>query len=211
MFVAGIDVGGERKGFHAVVSKDGQYHAKFKSQSPSEMASWVHSFNPAIIAIDSPCKFAVAGESREAERDLMREGIRSFFTPTEEAARNSYFYDWVFNGKRLYEALGFPIFFEKYESIGLCIETFPNAVEKLILKEKGISLSNTKSKSARRRGVLDNTGYSTKELSNLDFVDAALCSLAAYGFHIKNYRLFGSSEEGFIVTPMNLVGEIIAD
>ena len=33
--VAGVDVGGIKKGFHAVITKNGQYHSKFKSTSPT--------------------------------------------------------------------------------------------------------------------------------------------------------------------------------
>jgi predicted nuclease with RNAse H fold len=199
MLVAGIDIGGRRKGFHAVITNKGQYHSRFKSSSAVEMASWVHSFNPAIIAIDSPCKFAASGKSRKAERDLMQAGIHSFFTPVEEIARNSSFYGWVLNGNELYQSLKYPIFDGDYESTGFCIETFPNAIEKLMLPEPSVRIG--KSKNAIRRMLLYRLGYASKELTNIDFVDAALCSIAAERFYYGKYRLFGNVTEGFIVVP----------
>lgn len=130
----------------------------------------------------------------------MQAGIHSFFTPTEELARNSRFYDWVFNGMALYQSLSYPVFSGKFESTGLCIETFPNAIEKIMLPQSSIRVGE--SKNAVRRLVLDRLGYAAEELPSMDFVDAALCSIAAERFHYGKYRLFGNSIDGFIVTPI---------
>jgi hypothetical protein len=37
--VAGIDVGGSKKGFHAVALQDGRYHAQFNSRDATDIAN----------------------------------------------------------------------------------------------------------------------------------------------------------------------------
>ena len=42
----GIDVGGVKKGFHAVANRNGLYLDKFHSINPDAIAAWALSHNP---------------------------------------------------------------------------------------------------------------------------------------------------------------------
>ena len=95
----GIDVGGIKKGFHAVANRNGVYLAQLHSSNADEIATWVLDHQPSVIAIDAPSMFSPQGNSRQAERDLVKNGMRCFYTPTRELAAKSRFYDWVFNGR----------------------------------------------------------------------------------------------------------------
>jgi predicted nuclease with RNAse H fold len=197
--VAGVDVGGERKGFHVVISHDGQYFAHFQERSPALVATKILSFQPQAIAIDSPCKFAHAGKARKSELDLIAYGIQCFTTPTIEQANQSQFYDWVFNGMRLYEAIGYPLFAPNSAQKNICFETFPNAIEKMLIgTEQRQQLANKKQ---LRTLSLQKLGYQTKQLNNIDFIDAALCSISADHFVIQQYLAFGDNQDGFIIIP----------
>jgi len=74
----GIDVGGAKKGFHAVANRDGLYLEKFHSIHPDEIAAWTLSHNPIAVAIDAPSIFSLSSGSRKAERDLVSNGMRCF-------------------------------------------------------------------------------------------------------------------------------------
>ncbi len=52
-----------------------------------------------------------------------------------------------------------------------------------------------------RRAALRKPGYEVSMLSNVAFVDAALCAVTAAAFAQGSYRLFGERNEGFIVVP----------
>ena len=54
----GIDVGGIKKGFHAVVNYAGQYHGHFHSINPDDIVAWALSHQPSVIAIDAPSIFS---------------------------------------------------------------------------------------------------------------------------------------------------------
>ena len=44
--VVGVDVGGPKKGFHAVAPQDGQYRALLSELSAKEVAAWCRRFDP---------------------------------------------------------------------------------------------------------------------------------------------------------------------
>ena len=50
-------------------------------------------------------------------------------------------------------------------------------------------------------------GYDHGNLPNIDFVDAALCAVAADEFRKGDYQPHGDRAEGFIVVPKGLKGE----
>ena len=52
-----------------------------------------------------------------------------------------------------------------------------------------------------RRTALRKRGYDVGSLTNVDFVDAALCAVTAAAFARGSYRLFQERNEGFIVVP----------
>jgi predicted nuclease with RNAse H fold len=102
---AGIDVGGERKGFHVAVLQ-GWSVELLQLHSPEEVARWLRKRRPHVIAIDSPRRAAPDGMcSRDCERALARSvcGIR--WTPDERRLRDNPYYEWIRNGFRLYRAL----------------------------------------------------------------------------------------------------------
>ena len=125
--VIGIDVGGKRKGFHAVL-----YHSsafKLFLSIPTQFNS-----SPGLYRTNLPlchrCPLWMEHfrGSRESERSLAHQGKRipCFCTPTRARAAQSRFYDWVFNGEQLYQAF-------QRQSI-TPIETYPHGVSEIILQ-----------------------------------------------------------------------------
>ncbi len=102
---AGVDVGGPRKGFHAVVLKSGAFLAQFQSNNHAEMAEWLIAQNPRFIGIDSPCQWRTGEKPRLAETELAHAGIRCFFTPHRSEAINhpTGYYNWMLQGEKLYQ------------------------------------------------------------------------------------------------------------
>lgn len=106
--VVGIDVGGIKKGFHAVAILEGCLLAQSEPiSSPQEVAAWCTGLGAAVVAIDAPSAWAHAGTSRRCERDLAVNNINvsCFSTPERRLAEGRTFYDWVRNGERLYQAI----------------------------------------------------------------------------------------------------------
>ena len=201
----GIDVGGLRKGFHCVLldCDDATYVARTHLTSAIEVANWCFKHAPRIVAIDAPCKWSQSGKSRAAERALHGVGIHCFFTPSDairrQAHKANWNYDWIVNARKLYEGIEsrFPLYNGVHRNAGLCIETFPNAVAHQLYD--GEVPAGTKN--AVRRALLDPIGMTREHLPNIDFVDAALCALAARSFSMAEYAEFGDISEGFIVVP----------
>lgn len=195
----GIDVGGESKGFHAVVLIDNKFADKKAHRDPAEIVGWCLDRKADMIGVDAPCKWSQAGSSRLAERELGGIGIHCFYTPTEEIASHRDFYQWVFSGRRLYDALKpcYPLYNGAGNKEPMCIETFPHAV---VCAMAGRVVA-ARPKSRTRRRALESRGYDASLLPNIDFVDAALCALTAYEFSKGNYIPYGNSAEGFIIVP----------
>ena len=197
----GIDVGGIKKGFHAVANRNGQYFAQIHAQSPDEVATWAHAHQPSAIAIDAPSMFSLEGASRQAERELVKHGMRCFYTPTRTLATQSHFYDWVFNGERLYQALGLPIFMGDPHQKPCLIETFPHGIQiSLWAYEKAASPEGSK-QSTRQYTLATLVNYDTSALTCIDFIDAALCAVTADFFVNQEYTAYGSETDGFIIMP----------
>ncbi|MFM1910633.1 MAG: hypothetical protein RJB18_24 [Pseudomonadota bacterium] len=195
----GIDVGSIKKGFHAVANRDGLYLAQFHSIHPDEVASWVLSYNPSAVAIDAPSMFSLNSGSRKAERDLVSNGMRCFYTPTRALAAQSRFYDWVFNGELLYQKLGLPIFMGEQSQETCVIETFPHAVQMSLWAGDSTPVGNKRS--VRESTLALKAHYNTSQLSNIDFIDAALCAVSADYFAHQQFIAYGCKTEGYIVLP----------
>lgn len=198
--VVGIDVGGERKGFHAVLFKDGKFLDKTTNQNPASIVAWCLDHKASTIAVDAPCRWSKSGSSRLAERELSKQGIWCFSSPTKQKALQRDFYKWMLSSEKLYECLEshqFPRFDGEQTGGLMCIETFPQA----ILWAMAGCVVPAKSKAKMRRKALRNKGYNISILSNIDFIDAALCAIAADKFRKNNYQSFGNREEGFIIVP----------
>jgi predicted nuclease with RNAse H fold len=198
--VVGIDVGGPRKGFHAVAIRDGVYHDQFVSPDPPTLATWCIQVGARAVAVDAPCRWSRTGRARPAERALAAEGIHAFATPSLAAAEGCDFYRWMLNGAALYRVIEahFRLFDGGNAATGpICCETFPQAVA-CALAGKVVP---ARGKGAVRRDLLREVGIDTAPLANIDLVDAALCALAAQALLNGRYRTYGDATEGFIVVP----------
>ena len=201
MKTVGVDVGASRKGFHLVANLNGNFLDKLHSQDADEVVAWISEQEPMVIAIDAPSMFSLEGRSREAERSLVKNGIKCFYTPTKELAQKSHFYDWVFNGELLFKKLNLPIFMGKKIESTCVIETFPHGVHLSFWDGRPAHNSNLTKSMARRITLEKKAIYKTCELSNIDFIDAALCAVSADYFFQDRYIAFGSDNEGYIVLP----------
>lgn len=201
--VVGVDVGGDAKGFHAVALQGGAIVKHLQETDPAAVASWCLERDALVVAVDAPCEWSKVGSSRRVERELKVSGsqIHCFATPTRKHAQEHKkgFYGWVFNGERLYQQLtnDYPLFNGTHSEGRICFETFPHAI---VCAVAGRVIS-AKPKATVRRAALRRQGYDIGGLSNIDFVDAALCAVAADAFLKGRYQLFGDQEEGFIVVP----------
>lgn len=202
-FVIGIDVGGVKKGFHAVAHRNGVFYDKLQSQCPKELAAWSLSHSPAVVAIDSPSAFSIANRSRKAERDLVKADLHCFYTPTKALAKQSHFYDWVFNGELIYRHLNLPVYLGEHSPMPCCIETFPHAVHNTLWRREGAKAPVGSKTVSRRQTLTSKANYDVSSLTSLDFVDAALCALAADYFRLGHFQAYGCKNEGFIVLPSN--------
>jgi predicted nuclease with RNAse H fold len=200
-FVVGLDVGGIKKGFHAVAHRNGIFYEKFQSDCPIEIVSWTLSHSPMAVAIDSPCAFSLNGRSRKAERDLVKIGFNCFYTPTRFLAKESHFYDWVFNGELIYRHLNMPIYLGEQFPKPSCFETFPHAVHTSLWLQSGNDLPLGSKAKIRRKTLEVHAKYDISPLTNIDFVDAALCALSADYYLSGQFQSFGCKKEGFIVLP----------
>jgi len=198
--VVGIDVGGLGKGFHAVALANGRFHPRHFKQA-NEVYEWILEVQATVVAIDAPCKWALSGKSRLAERELAIDGktIQCFKTPSRNAAAGNPFYGWVFNGETLYELLrtSYDLFDGSQQTGKIVLETFPHAVACALAG----SVIPASPKGLIRRHSLSEQGFDVGPLTNIDFVDAALCALTAQQFHLRLTTAFGDSREGFILVP----------
>ena len=188
--VVGIDVGGIRKGYHAVLLSNGNLEATFQHTDPTALAAWVEDSKAITVAIDAPCGWSQDGSSREAERILQYHQTRipCFCTPTRERAKQSHFYDWVFNGEKIYAA---------FQKIAIeTIETYPHGITQIILDFNGRG-----PKREQRIEALKIVGISIDTLRSPDLLDAALCALTADATRTHSTLSFGNPTEGYLVLP----------
>lgn len=201
--VAGVDVGGPKKGFHAVALRDGAYLDKFSAHEASAIAAWCLGVGARLVGVDAPCRWSQTGRARPAERELMKGKIWCFSTPTREraVAHPKKHFHWMLAGEALYEALQetYPILAGNSESTGgtTCFETFPQAIACALAGKVVLA----KDKAATRRALLQQAGLSIEALTNIDTVDAALCALAAHYLASGSFKAYGEPESGLIVVP----------
>lgn len=198
--VIGIDVGGHRKGFHAVALRHGLLEARHFTEAAA-CAAWCLEQDAESIAIDAPCAWAISGGSRLAERSLAISGqrIQCFKTPTRSAAEGRSFFDWVFNGESLYQQLlpHYCLFDATPQHRKIVFETFPHAIACALAGQ----VISAREKSTMRRQILREQTYDDRTLSNIDFVDAALCAVTAERFLLGRVQSFGDAAEAYIVVP----------
>ncbi|MHA3960665.1 DUF429 domain-containing protein [Synechococcus sp. LTW-G] len=204
MIVAGIDVGSARKGFHAVLLEGSRVVDQLNTSDPEALARWC--LRAERIAIDAPCGWALPGErSRLCERQLAAQGVRCFATPTREAAlaSRSNFYGWVLRGEALYQALQryrVPIARDAQALQGRCsFESFPHGITVALSPQIEVKAAF---KLEQRSALLERFGVSLSGLSSIDWIDAAVCALAAQ--HIAKgaeAEIYGEPEGGLLVLP----------
>ena len=151
------------------------------------------------MGVDAPCRWRASGGGRAAERALAREKIRAFATPTREAAERTPFYRWMLNGEALYRVLeeDFSLCDGESAARPVCFETFPQAVACALA---GRVLS-ARTKCLDRRAALERAGIDSRTLTNIDYIDAALCALAARHVHAGTFRSYGDAASGLIFVP----------
>lgn len=204
LIVAGIDVGGRAKGFHAVALEGGAYLEQFSSCDAVAVADWCRGNGIRVIAIDAPCHWSSTGRARTAERELMKETIWCFATPSREAAEThpKDHFRWMLNGAELFVKL-IEAKYLLFDGVRwqtppqMCFETFPQAIA-CALAGKIVS---AKQKRSIRRDLLHRANIDTSKLTNIDQIDAALCALAAHQFVLGNFKPYGDTKDGFIVVP----------
>jgi predicted nuclease with RNAse H fold len=201
--VIGIDVGSPTRGFHAVALKAGNYLAQLCTPDTRQLVSWCRDSGARAIAIDAPCRWSATARARRAERELMAKGIWCFSTPSFEIAKNhrTNYFGWMLHGAALYADLissGYSLFDGTRSSVRpVCFETFPHAIACALRGE----VVSAKRKRHVRRTLLQEREINTEPLTNIDWIDAALCALAADHFLSGSVNTYGDVDEGFIVVP----------
>jgi hypothetical protein len=81
------------------------------------------------------------------------------------------------------------------------IETFSHATQISLCASATQSMPISNKLFVRRSTLTDQVNYYISQLSNIDFIDAAFCTVAA-DFCAKNqFTAYGCAAEGFIVIP----------
>ena len=104
--MAGVDVGGKRKGFDVAVIDDRRVLALQSRLTCGQVVDLVLANRPAVVAIDSPRCCAPEGQAaRDGELQLARSicGIR--WTPDAGRVHASAYYAWILEGFALLDAL----------------------------------------------------------------------------------------------------------
>lgn len=157
MTVVGIDVGGEKKGFHGCAIEGREVVAgPLRLRTVAAAAEWVRGLRPTTVALDSPCEPAADGDSSRADERTFNAAkichIR--WTPERRKLRGAY-YAWIVHGLGLYEALAAEV------PDAAAIEVFPTASwTEWIGRREG-----------RRRAAWTSAGIERVGRSELDLAD----------------------------------------
>ncbi len=198
--VVGVDVGGSKKGFHAVALQASKVLDKLVTRDAVAVVDWCRTVNAFVVGIDAPCKWSRTGRRRPCERELAGLGISAFATPSWTIGQVHPFYGWMLNGAELFRQLAPHYLLYEGRTPArdrVCFETFPHAIGCALAGE---TLS-AKSKRIDRIRVLHESGIPTCFLENIDEVDAALCALTAFYFLAGTFKAYGDETEGHIVVP----------
>jgi len=196
----GIDVGGPAKGFHAVALNDGRYLDRARFPAAIDAAAWCKGLGAEVVSVDAPCCWSATGRARAAERNLAAAGIFAYATPTRAVAQSKKFYGWMLNGESLYSHLqtDYQLLDGAGHSRRICFETFPHAAACALAGR----ILSAKQKCTDRRSVLSQHGVDTSMLSNIDYVDAAICALVGEFVRRGEFETYGDSAGGFICVPI---------
>ncbi|MCG5076251.1 DUF429 domain-containing protein [Paraburkholderia sp. RG36] len=174
-----------------------------RRMTPAEMLRECLKFDVKAVGIDAPCRWAEAGSGRLAERELARQHIHCFATPTQEQAKSSPsgFYDWMLCGELVYHAFAaaYPLLNDReYEGNRVTFETFPHAIACSVLGRETVS---AKRKLVERRKLLETVGINPLPLRSIDSIDAALCAWTAGRLVAGHARSYGDAAGGYIHVP----------
>ena len=202
--VVGVDVGGSRKGFHAVALEDGVFLARRQTSCVEQLTGWCREeIGARLVAIDAPCRWSAGDGARPAERELLAQGIRCFLTPTRRAAveHPKDYYEWMLSGADLFRRLQTTHPLCRGTQSGdaaCCFETFPHAITWHL---RGGHAAAAK-KRTQRLALLRRHGGFDASLINMDWIDAALCALvAAMAAAARPLKLYGEERTGYIIVP----------
>ena len=198
--VAGIDVGGTRKGFHAVALREKHIVATLATRRARDAAAWCREHAVSAVGIDAPCRWSLTGGARPCERELAALGLSCFSTPNERIGTSHSFYRWMVNGAELFKLLTshYRLYDGRIALIEpLCFETFPQAIACSLTGK----ILSAKDKRVERRRLLKEGGLATTRLPTIDAIDAALCALAAQHVLAGRFKAYGDAAEGFILLP----------
>lgn len=207
--VAGIDVGGARKGYHAVALRGGRFLDRTATRDPHALLTWCLSLDAAYVGVDAPSRWSSDGRKRASERALAAAGIACFASPSRatalaheaasSAAGKSGWYGWMFEGERLYAALTaeYALHAGSASIARSCFETFPQAVACALAGR----IVSAKDKHRVRRALLAAAGVAQEALTSIDLVDAALCALAAQAYADGRWHGYGDDEDGRVIVP----------
>jgi predicted nuclease with RNAse H fold len=117
---AGVDVGGERKGFHVALT-DGRVILEIAAElSLRQTVEWLAQRSPTVVAIDAPPQALIQGpETRAAERALSQAGFRIQWTRRQGTGLPAP--EWMNHGAALWHEL------QRALPNARLIETFPTA------------------------------------------------------------------------------------
>lgn len=199
--VAGIDVGGSRKGYHLVALRGATVQGTKTTLNAVDAAQWCQDQGATLVGVDAPSRWSL-GEgtrSRKAERELATSGYSTHATPTRETAKENPFYGWMFNGEALYTALQsvYPLFKSEGRSTRFCFETYPYLAACAFTGRR----LKAADKNADRRELIRGAGLDDQVLRSIDYVDAAICALVAFSVSLDYCTAFGEDTEGYILSP----------
>jgi predicted nuclease with RNAse H fold len=197
----GVDVGGAKKGFHAVALREGQFLGKFHACTAEAVVAWCTDMEASTVGVDAPCAWSLTGRRRPCERELAGLGIQAFATPCLATGHCHPFYAWMLNGAELFRLLAkhYDLYNGRHSLSHrpLCFETFPHAIACALAANTLLA----RDKRVDRRRLLNLAGIATDHLRNIDEVDAALCALTSHRLLSGHITHYGEEVEGFIVVP----------
>jgi predicted nuclease with RNAse H fold len=207
MLALGVDVSVSRGLDLVLLDEHRQFVGRpLRAQTADDLAHILSTHRPEIVAIDSPPSFGISGASRVAERELLKLGIHSYFTPSGPEKARKKFYDWMRVGFRVFEAAdhaAYSLFAGKGSLRRHALEVFPHA--SAVALKGSLPPSGTCQSDGRKRrwraAVLDARGVDARQLRSTDEVDAALAALTGL-FALKGrFWTVGDPGEGMIVLP----------
>ena len=195
--VAGIDVGGERKGFHLVVLRDNQIVCSTRSLSPEIIAERCVELGVVAVGVDAPCQWGQAGQGAWPRSNFRRKG---FFASQHRLGR------WQLGTTSMAGCSMASVCTTPYQQPTYCSREYARPKEKFICSP------------APSRCGLDGCGVARKAkaasalprqqhqidlrlLRSIDAIDAGLCALTAgYVLAGKAYQ-YGDKAGGYLLVP----------